>query len=114
MFIKNGEDLKNVIVLPERRNNVCHDCGVVHDPEWMHDITSSSYRLRYIKDHGRPPNYIDAMAHCNEEVRDCLIFKLEEFGIDINKEDDPLMSLLRNEKSKRKKRENLPFSKAVP
>lgn len=42
----------------------CQICGNEHEPAHPHNPDSFYYRVNFINQHGRPPTWRDAMAHC--------------------------------------------------
>ena len=47
----------------------CQICGIKHDTAEPHDAQSIYYRTTFSGMVGRPPTWADAIAHCNEMVR---------------------------------------------
>lgn len=62
----------------------CEQCAVAHDPTQPHNAQSLAYQYKFFAQHGRWPDWRDAMAHCSTEVkeawRDALIAK----GVDVD------------------------------
>ncbi|SFV31451.1 hypothetical protein SAMN05216456_1345 [Devosia crocina] len=64
--------------------DTCQECGVKHDPAQPHNAQSLHYQYSfYAKNDGRWPTWIDAMAHCSEEVREHWTAELTRLGVDV-------------------------------
>jgi hypothetical protein len=72
----------NIILLPPIPD-VCQVCARKHDCNAPHDLTSLYYQSRFILEHQRPPNWLDAMAHCDKETKNVWIKELTKMGIKI-------------------------------
>jgi hypothetical protein len=48
---------------------LCQECAVAHPPEQPHHAQSLYYQIAFQARHGRPPNWADAMAHCDAATR---------------------------------------------
>lgn len=59
---------------------VCPVCAVVHDGNLPHDASSLYYQYRFHALRGRWPHWVDAMAHCSEEVRRLWTLQLRALG----------------------------------
>ena len=71
---------KDFILLPPRPGT-CPACAVNHDPAAPHDRDSLYYQMRFYQEHGRFPTWGDAMAHCEEYVRDIWRVELARRGV---------------------------------
>ena len=61
----------------------CEWCAVDHQPEMPHDASSLFYQYRFFNEHGRWPNWQDAMKHCSDEMQKSWIHHLGERGVDV-------------------------------
>lgn len=62
----------------------CQECGRTHDPSQPHDAASLHYQYTfYAKNDGRWPTWLDAMAHCSEDVREAWTYQLTKMGVDV-------------------------------
>lgn len=60
----------------------CQTCAVDHPPEMPHNAQSMFYQYAFFNEHGRWPNWKDAMQHCTPEVRERWGVSLKEMGVD--------------------------------
>lgn len=66
--------------------DLCQVCGVDHDPRNPHNKDSMYYQMKWQLDHekGHPaPTWHDAMAHCEDPVKEAWIKALNENGANI-------------------------------
>lgn len=49
---------------------VCQECAVDHPPDAPHDKMSLYYQYKFYKENDRWPTWIDAMAHCDKEMKE--------------------------------------------
>jgi hypothetical protein len=61
----------------------CPECAVKHDADMPHNATSLSYQYRFYAQHGRWPNWVDAMEHCTEDMRASWTDALVKQGVDV-------------------------------
>lgn len=61
----------------------CEMCGSEHEPELPHNAQSLFYAVRFNAEHGRAPNWLDAMEHCTQEMKDLWTAALIERGVDV-------------------------------
>ncbi len=59
----------------------CPECGAKHDPGQPHNRESLLYQYTFFDKHGRWPAWSDAMAHCDEYMREKWTAALAETGI---------------------------------
>lgn len=71
----------------------CPECAVVHPKESPHYAYGLFYQMRFKEEHGRWPSWIDAMAHCSEEIKKAFSAGLKKAGVDVNQPNET--SLLR-------------------
>lgn len=64
--------------------DVCQTCASDHEPEEPHNQRSLYYQYAFLADHGRWPEWADAMAHCSEETRAVWSGELRKLGVAIN------------------------------
>lgn len=56
----------------------CPVCAVKHSPGFPHDRESLYYQVKFNMEHGRVPTWLDAMAHCTDQVKKIWIEELEK------------------------------------
>lgn len=59
----------------------CQECATEHDPELPHNKMSLFYQVKFNLDHQRSATWIDAMAHCSEEIKKHSTEALTELGL---------------------------------
>ena len=59
----------------------CPECSVKHAEQQPHYKDSLYYKYRFYNEHGRCPNWADAMAHCDEDVQEYWKTKLTKCGV---------------------------------
>lgn len=69
-------------LLPAKKGT-CPECAVVHDPKFPHDKESLFYQYDFYGKQGYWPTWIDAMAHCDQAMKDLWIKALREKGVEI-------------------------------
>lgn len=62
---------------------LCSQCARDHDPSVPHDQQSLHYQYAFYSEHDRWPTWADAMAHCDEEVKQVTIRVLRENGVEV-------------------------------
>jgi hypothetical protein len=77
-----GKHLSGWKMLPARAGT-CQDCAVEHRPEQPHNAQSLFYQYRFYNDHGRWPNWMDAMSHCSEETKLHWVSEIKKLGVDV-------------------------------
>lgn len=78
---------KHGIIMPGRTpEGTCPECAVKHDPKMPHNRDSLAYQYKFYDEHGRWPTWMDAMAHCDEEMKQAWIKALREKGVAIDQE----------------------------
>lgn len=60
---------------------VCSQCARDHHPDQPHDAQSLRYHYAFYAEHGRWPNWGDALAHCTEGVQQAWRDALREKGV---------------------------------
>lgn len=63
---------------------VCLQCAVGHPPEFPHNAQSLHYQYWFYDQNGRWPDWRDAMAHCDEEMKNFWREELKKRGVDID------------------------------
>lgn len=70
----------------------CPECGTEHPVELPHDLESLVYQYSFRNREARAgreerwPTWIDAMAHCTEQMREDWIAKMAELGFHLNED----------------------------
>lgn len=62
------------------RPDVCQECAVKHDPGEPHNRDSLYYQVKFEAEHGRSPQWSDAIAHCSPEMKTAWQDELERLG----------------------------------
>lgn len=62
----------------------CQQCGTVHEAHLPHNAQSIYYQTAFQMSNGRDATWIDAMAHCSDEMKALWTGKLEEFGVNVS------------------------------
>jgi hypothetical protein len=62
----------------------CPECATDHEPETPHNQQSLFYQYRFCNDHGRWPTWLDAMAHCTDEMRALWRIELLKRGVKLD------------------------------
>lgn len=78
-----GEFLKPFKILGKTPPGTCPECAVVHDPEQPHNQQSLAYQYNFYDKHGRFPTWVDAMEHCNDDVKMFWKEALKEQGVEV-------------------------------
>ena len=73
---------EDVVILPPKPG-VCPICAVDHEPDQPHNRDSLYYQMKFRQQHGRFPTWADAMAHCDEHVKQLWIAALAERGVSV-------------------------------
>ena len=73
---------ESVVILPPKPG-VCPICAVDHEPDQPHNHDSLYYQMKFRQQHGRFPTWADAMAHCDEHVKQLWIAALAERGVSV-------------------------------
>lgn len=63
----------------------CEWCAVRHFPSQPHNAQSMFYQYRFYNEHGRWPNWLDAMAHCSDELKTAWKSHLKKLGVDVDR-----------------------------
>ncbi len=66
----------------------CPTCMTPHNPDQPHDANSLYYQMTFREEHGRWPDWRDALAHCDEETRGGACIALRARGYDLPHEED--------------------------
>ncbi len=56
------------MMLPAKAGT-CEWCAVEHQAQLPHDATSMFYQYRFYNEHGRWPDWRDAMSHCSDDMK---------------------------------------------
>jgi len=72
--------IKGFILLPPGPD-VCQECAMKHAPDRPHNKLSLYYQYSFYADHGRWPEWQDALAHCSEEIKKAWIKELKKRGV---------------------------------
>jgi hypothetical protein len=71
-----------MMMLPAKEGT-CEWCAVDHLPEQPHNAQSMFYQYRFYNEHGRWPNWLDAMEHCSIDTQAHWKHHLEKMGVDV-------------------------------
>lgn len=61
-------DAGPMMLLPPAKG-LCQECAIDHDPRLPHNRDSFYYQTKFNIEHGRAPDWQDAMAHCEPQMR---------------------------------------------
>ena len=62
------------------KEGVCQECATEHEECEPHNLCLY-YSYHFYGQHGRFPTWVDAMAHCSDDVKAATIEVLKEHGI---------------------------------
>lgn len=65
------------------RSDLCQECAAKHEPEMPHNQKSLYYQMAFKIQHGRYPTWVDAMAHCSDEMKVMWIEELRKYGVEV-------------------------------
>lgn len=71
---------EHIILLPPRPG-ACKECACFHAPALPHDPNSLYYQMHFYQKHRRFPTWSDAMAHCDDAVKQAFMAELAKHGI---------------------------------
>ncbi len=80
-------EMVNAQILPAP-GGTCPECATVHEPELPHNAQSIYYQYTFYGREGRWPTWVDAMAHCPEQVKVFWTKELAARGIPLNGKGD--------------------------
>lgn len=72
----------SMMLLPAREGT-CEICATAHEAQLPHNAQSLFYQTRFQMEHGRAPDWRDALAHCTEELKAAWTAELTRMGIDV-------------------------------
>ena len=72
--------MREVFILPPGPGQ-CPECADAHNPKHPHNLRSLYYQIKFRHEHGRAPKWADALAHCEEPVKNRYIRQLAICGI---------------------------------
>lgn len=75
--------LSELVLLPLPAD-VCQECARDHHPALPHDNQSLYYQIKFHMAHGRGATWVDAMAHCTDEMKARWTRELKKLGIEVN------------------------------
>ena len=70
---------KNLGLLPPK-SDLCQECATKHNPNEPHNKGSLYYQIHFKRKYGRFPNWEDAMAHCDENIKQLWREELKKIG----------------------------------
>lgn len=63
----------------------CPECAIAHDPKMPHDAQSLYYQYKFYGENDkRWPTWLDAMAHCTEEMQTHWKRELLKMGVKLS------------------------------
>jgi len=68
-----------MFMMPAKKGT-CEECAVNHRKDQPHDKQSMFYQYKFFNEHGRWPGWADAMAHCDDEVKQMWTTHLRKLG----------------------------------
>ena len=78
-----AENETRMWVLPPAADK-CQICGTTHEADLPHNAQSLFYQVTFNMAHGRAPTWIDAMEHCEPEMREHWRAELIRMGVDVD------------------------------
>ena len=72
-----------ITMLKKTPEGTCPECATVHDPRYPHNKDSLAYQYKFYDQHGRWPTWKDAMAHCDEAMKEAWIELLREKEVEV-------------------------------
>lgn len=83
-----GNKKKEIIMIPKSamkllppRPGVCQECAMDHKPDFPHNPQSLYYQTKFGMQHDRAATWVDAMAHCSDEMKSFWKTILTEKGV---------------------------------
>lgn len=76
------EEKSSMMMLPAKEGT-CEECAVAHDPTHPHNAQSMFYQYKFYNEHGRWPNWKDAMKHCDKKMKAFWTKSLTDAGVDV-------------------------------
>lgn len=73
----------NQWTLMPAKPGTCPECATAHAADQPHNAQSLFYQFSFYGQHGRWPNWKDAMAHCSQVVQACWTNELTNRGVDV-------------------------------
>ena len=61
----------------------CPECAVAHDPTYPHNQQSLYYQYHFYAEHQRWPTWEDAMAHCDDRMKEFWKEELRKNGVGV-------------------------------
>jgi len=83
MDLIKGKHVKAFALVPAAPGT-CQECAVDHPPEAPHNRDSLFYQYKFYNKHGRWPTWEDALAHCEDVVKEAWRLALEQKGVSVN------------------------------
>lgn len=77
-----GERAGSMFLLPPAAH-LCQTCATEHDEAMPHNAHSLYYQTAFNMEHHRAATWLDAMEHCDPDIREVWTRALEERGIDV-------------------------------
>lgn len=75
--------IKDMKLLPPHPD-ACQECAGKHDPEMPHNQQSLYYQYKFFQERDRWPTWVDAMAHCPDDVKHAWTEALRQHGVEVN------------------------------
>jgi len=88
-----GKHLKPFSLFPAKPGT-CPECAVEHDEKQPHNKQSLFYQFNFYNTHGVWPTWGDAMAHCDDAIKQYWKSELSKRGVNEN-EFEPSKQVLR-------------------
>lgn len=80
---QDGNAVGTAFLMPARAGT-CETCATAHEPHLPHNAQSLFYQTRFNIEHKRAATWLDAMAHCSDEMQALWREKLIELGVDVD------------------------------
>lgn len=84
--LETGEQipLKSKMQLLPAKEGTCEECAVDHEKIHPHNAQSLFYKYKFYNEHGKWPTWLDAMAHCDENIQNYWKAALNKRGVKLD------------------------------
>lgn len=79
--LKKSETVQMGLIKMAIRPGACETCGAFHAADQTHDLQQIGYSYRFYAEHGRFPDWCDAMMHCTPDMRAVTIDVLKQYHL---------------------------------
>lgn len=79
---QDGNPAGTMFLMPAREGT-CEMCATTHEAHMPHNAQSLFYQTRFQIENGRAPTWIDAMEHCDDDMKRAWTEGLKNVGVDV-------------------------------